>query len=93
MTKPTKTDRIASMFLEQYGLKEEMDSLLHFIFREENGLFELDNGEIITREELDKRTMRKIEILEFVLEKARKTTLRKEKKLLKNLRLIESWQI
>lgn len=90
-SKPTKVDRIASMFLERYGLKEEMDSLTQFIFKSEYGLYYLDNGEVITREELNKRLERQIEILRFVLGKARETTLSKENKLLKNLQIIERW--
>lgn len=89
--KLSKVNRIASMFLDQYGLREELDSLTHFIFGEKHGLFELDNGKFITRDELDKRTERKIEILSFVLGKARETTLSKEKKLIKNLKIIECY--
>ena len=91
--KLSKVDRIASMFLDQYDLKEELDSLTHFIFSAGNNLFELDNGRIITREELNKRTKRKIEILSFVLEKARETTLSKENRFIKNLKIIECYYI
>jgi len=70
-----ETNKIAGMLLEQYGLKEEMDSMSHFIIKSKNGFMYLSNGEIITREELTRRTKRKLDILQFVLEKAKKTTL------------------
>lgn len=75
MAKPTKIDRIANMFLEQYGLKEELDSISNFILRSENGFVYYSNGEVVNREEHIKRMERKLEILEFVIEKAKKTTL------------------
>lgn len=87
----SKTDKIATMLLEQYDLKEELDSITKFVRCIEDDLVYYFDGEIITRTEWVKRTMRQIEILDFVLEKARKTTLKKERKLLKNLETIKGW--
>ena len=68
-------NKIAGMLLEQYDLKEELDSISNIIIGSGDGLIYLMNGEVITSEEQTRRTKRKLEILKFVLEKAKKTTL------------------
>ena len=75
MKSEKEINKIATMLLDQYDLKEELDSISNLIFKSENGMFYLSNGEIITQKEQTKRTMRKVEILQFVLEEAKKTTL------------------
>jgi uncharacterized protein involved in tellurium resistance len=68
-------NKIADLLLDQYDLREELNSITNFIVKSKNGLVYLLNGEIITHEEQTKRTERKIEILGFILESAKKTTL------------------
>ncbi len=68
-------NKIVKILLEQYDLKEELDSLTNYIVKPENGLFYLSNSEVVSREEFNKRTERKVEILQFVLEKAEKCVL------------------
>ncbi len=66
-----KQNKIITILLEKYDFKEKLDSLLKIISHMNASDVYYADGEVVTHEELRRRTKRGIEILTFCKNKAK----------------------